>query len=60
MNSRERVLVALAHGEPDMVPIDFGATRSTGITAVAYARLRAHLGISEGEIMVYDVGQQLA
>ncbi len=60
MNSRERVLAALAHGEPDMVPIDSGATRSTGITAVAYARLRAHLGISEGEIRVYDMGQQLA
>ncbi len=60
MNSRQRVLAALAHGEPDMVPIDFGATRSTGITAVAYARLRAHLGIAGGEIRVYDVGQQLA
>ncbi|MEW6231284.1 MAG: uroporphyrinogen decarboxylase family protein [Chloroflexota bacterium] len=60
MNSRQRVLAALAHGEPDMVPIDFCATRSTGITAVAYARLMAHLGISGGEIRVYDVGQQLA
>lgn len=26
MNSRERVLTALRHEEPDMVPIDFGGT----------------------------------
>ena len=36
MNSRERVLAALDHKEPDMVPIDFGGTKVTGISAIAY------------------------
>jgi uroporphyrinogen decarboxylase len=34
--------------------------RSTGITALAYRRLKEHLGITEGNIYVYDTGQQLA
>jgi uroporphyrinogen decarboxylase len=42
------------------VPIDLGAMRSTGITALAYRRLKEHLGITEGDIYVYDTGQQLA
>jgi len=34
--------------------------RSTGIMAIAYNRLKAHLGISEGPTYVYDLVQQLA
>jgi uroporphyrinogen decarboxylase len=60
MTSRERVLAAIDHREPDRVPIDLGAMRSTGITAVAYARLKEHLGITSGRTLVYDVVQQLA
>ncbi len=60
MNSRERILAALRHQEPDRVSIDLGAMRSTGITALAYRRLKEHLGITEGDIYVYDTGQQLA
>lgn len=60
MNSRERVLMALAHREPDRVPIDFGGMRSTGIMALAYAPLRRRLGLEDGPVYVYDVGQQLA
>ena len=60
MNSRERILTALRHQEPDRVPIDLGGMRSTGITALAYRRLKEHLGITEGDIYVYDTGQQLA
>jgi uroporphyrinogen decarboxylase len=60
VNSRERILTALRHQEPDRVPIDLGAMRSTGITALAYRRLKEHLGITEGDIYVYDTGQQLA
>lgn len=60
MNSRERVLVALHHKEPDRVPLDLGAVRSTGITALAYRRLKEHLGVTEGDIYVYDISQQLA
>lgn len=60
MNSRERVMAAINHKEPDKVPIDFGAMRSTGIMAIAYNRLKQHLGITTGETFVYDVMQQLA
>ena len=44
MTSRERVLAAVAHKEPDRVPLDHGSMRSTGIMAIAYNRLKAHLG----------------
>jgi len=37
MTSRERVLTALRHEEPDRVPIDLGGMLSTGIMAMAYA-----------------------
>jgi uroporphyrinogen decarboxylase len=60
MTSRERVLTALHHQQPDRVPIDFGGHRSSGISAIAYARLRRHLGLASRPIRVYDVIQQLA
>ena len=60
MNSRERVLSALNHQEPDRVPIDFGGHRSSGINAMAYARLKKYMGIKTGDIYVYDMVQQLA
>lgn len=60
MTSRERVLKAIRHEEPDRLPIDLGGMASTGIMAIAYARLKEHLGIRSGEIRVFDMGQQLA
>ncbi len=60
MTSRERVLSALRHEEPDRLPIDLGGMASTGIMAIAYGRLKGHLGITSGEIRVFDMGQQLA
>ena len=60
MTSRERVLAAIEHHEPDRVPVDLGATPSSGISAIAYARLRRHLGLEEKPIRVYDMVQQLA
>jgi len=60
MTGRERVLCAISHREPDKVPVDLGAMRSTGITAVAYGNLKRYLGISAGSTDVYDVVQQLA
>ncbi len=59
MTSRERVLSAIAHKEPDRVPIDLGATPSSGISAQAYARLQQYLGFGE-PTQIYDVVQQLA
>lgn len=60
MNSRERVLSAIQHEPVDRTPIDFGGHRSSGIMATAYARLRKYLGITSGNIYVYDLPQQLA
>ena len=58
--SRERVLAAIRHEETDRVPIDFGGHRSSGIAAIAYARLKKALGVKTGGIYVYDMIQQLA
>ena len=55
MNSRERVRAALDHREPDRPPIDFGGHRSSGIAAIAYARLKKALGITTGDVYVYDM-----
>jgi len=60
MTSRDRVRSALAHAQPDRVPVDFGAHRSSGIMALAYRRLRRHLGLPERPVRVYDLIQQLA
>lgn len=60
MTSRERVRKVLNHEEADRMPIDFGAMRSTGITAVAYNNLKKHFGMSTETTKIYDVWQQIA
>ncbi len=60
MNSRERVRAALSHREPDRVPIDLGGTPVTGISAVAYARLKQSLGLDGEPVRVADILLQLA
>ncbi len=60
MTSRDRVLAALSHRRPDRVPVDFSGHRSSGISAIAYRRLREHLGLPERPVRVYDPVQQLA
>lgn len=59
MNSRERIVSAVAHIEPDKVPVDFGATPSSGISAIAYSNLLKHLNLQHLPVQVYDVVQQL-
>jgi uroporphyrinogen decarboxylase len=60
MTSRERVLTALNHHQPDRVPVDLSGHRSSGISAIAYPKLRAALGLPPRPIYVYDPVQQLA
>jgi uroporphyrinogen decarboxylase len=60
MTSRERVVAALNHQEPDRVPIDLSGHRSSGIAAMAYGRLRDFLSLPRRPIRVYDPVQQLA
>lgn len=60
MTSRERILAAIAHRQPDRVPVDMSSTPSSGISAIAYSNLLRHLGRSDLPVWVYDVVQQLA
>src|SRR5215472_6004565 len=60
MTSRERILAAIEHRQLDRVPVDLGATPSSGISAIAYGNLKRHLGFNQGGTRVYDVVQQLA
>ncbi len=52
--------MALAHREPDRVPIDLGGSPVTGINAGAYRRLREALGIHGDPVRVADILLQLA
>jgi uroporphyrinogen decarboxylase len=60
MTPRETVMQAFAHRQPGTVPLDFAGHRSSGIAAIAYAKLRSHLGLPKLPLRVYDVIQQLA
>jgi uroporphyrinogen decarboxylase len=59
MNSRERILSAINHIQPEKVPIDLGSSTVTGISAIAYNNLKRYLKI-ESKTRVFDVVQQLA
>lgn len=53
MNSRERVLAAVSHKEPDKVPIDLGGTQCSTLTVVANDKLKDYLNIKEeGETII--------
>lgn len=60
MNSRERVLAAIAHKQLDQVPVDLGSTPSSGISAIAYSNLLKAIGRTDLPVQIYDVVQQLA
>ena len=60
MTSRERVAKALAHEQPDHVPMDIGSTAVTGIHVSALTRLRdAVLGGGRGPVKVIEPYQML-
>ncbi len=59
MTSRERVMASVNHKQPDRVPLDLGATPSSGISAIAYNRLKKHLGLETGHTRIFDVVQQV-
>jgi uroporphyrinogen decarboxylase len=46
MTSRDRVLRALDHQEPDRVPLDLGGTHDSSIVVEGYDRLKAQFGVS--------------
>jgi len=55
MTSRQRVIAALNHQEPDRVPIDFGSNYNTSVNVIAYNRLKKHLGVGSPTYMRYTI-----
>ncbi len=55
MTSRERVLKAINHEEPDRLPLDIGSNVQSGIMAHALDRLRRYLGFTTKPVKVYGV-----
>jgi uroporphyrinogen decarboxylase len=51
---RDRVLAALAHEEPDRVPLIIGTSNATGLKMAAYRRLKAHMGVDAPDRYIYD------
>jgi uroporphyrinogen decarboxylase len=60
MTSRERIQASLMHREADRVPVDLGGTESSGISGIAYNRLKKHLGIKQGKTQIFDIMQQIS
>ena len=57
--SRQRVLDALRHRQPDRIPLDLGATSVTGIHASVVAGLRRHFGLPQEPIKIHEPMQML-
>jgi Uroporphyrinogen decarboxylase (URO-D) len=57
--SRKRVLDALAHVEPDRLPVDFGGTNVSGIQVPVVAALRERLGLEQRPVKVIEPYQML-
>ena len=57
--SRDRVLAAVVHREPDRVPVDFGSANVTGMHVSAVAALRRHYGLGSDPVKVIEPGQML-
>ena len=58
--SRDRVMASLNFTVPDRIPKDLAGMRSTGISAFAYPKLVAALGLPPRLPRVEDTGQMLA
>jgi uroporphyrinogen decarboxylase len=54
MTSRERVLTALAHEEPDRVPIVIGVSNTTGIKMRPYRELKRRIGVEAPDAWLYQ------
>ena len=54
MTSRERVLTAINHEEPDRVPIVIGASNATGIKMSPYKGIKAMMGIDAPDRYIYQ------
>jgi uroporphyrinogen-III decarboxylase len=59
VTSRERILSALNHVQPDKVPVDFGSSPVTGISASMVYKLRKAYKLPEHPVKVVDCYQVL-
>ena len=59
MNSRDRLVQALNHQEPDRVPFDLGGTGLSTIHVTAYQHLREHLGLPDTAPRIGFMAEQL-
>lgn len=54
MNSRERVLTAINHEQPDRIPLVMGANNATGIKMKPYRGIKKIAGIQAPDNYIYD------
>ena len=54
MTSRERVLTAINHEQPDRVPIVIGVSNATGIKMTPYQGIKTIAGIQAPDDYLYD------
>ncbi|MCX6575564.1 MAG: methyltransferase [Candidatus Aminicenantes bacterium] len=59
MTSKDRVIQALNHKEPDRIPVDFGATAVTGMHVNCVIGLRDHYGLEKRPVKVHEPYQML-
>lgn len=59
MNSRERIVTACNHQQPDRVPIDFGSTAVTGIHVLVVEKLREYFGLEKKTVKAIEPFQML-
>lgn len=58
-SSRQRIIRALRHDEPDTIPVDFGATSVTGIHCKVVEALRAYYGLEKRPVKIIEPFQML-
>jgi Uroporphyrinogen decarboxylase (URO-D) len=59
MTSRERLDAALAHRQPDRIPVDFNGTAVTGMHVKCVIGLRDHYGLERRLVKVHEPYQML-
>lgn len=59
MKSKNRLLNALGHKQPDRVPIDFGGTLCSGMHVTCVAALREYYGLEKRPVKVNEPFQML-
>lgn len=57
--SRQRILNAVRHEEPDRVPLDLGGTDCSSIAIGPYRRMCESLGIDAAPYRIVDISQQI-